>query len=262
MLLHNLQGMGLVLQKFHMTQLVYLVIADHLDAKEPGEILNVGFRRSHTADAAACKGNLGCGGELIDHVGIPGLTAQGDDIREGNKVTLKFMDAVSVVPDDGKIRGGGLQICETANGLVAEDNAVGIGILGNHPDHFYGGILHVFLNHVHIRPGRSHGDGNQLCTKELANLKMPVISGGGAEKFHRFFPAPGARTVKKAVGISTGHQVKHQVQRGDTADKNFLPPAPKNICPERPGAGKSCQFTVVPGINITVKTVIRRLYSV
>ena len=163
-----------------MAQLVDLVVGDHLHTENAGEVADIGLAGSHAGNAAAGEGDLGGGRKLIDHVRPSRLVAQGQDVRERDVVAFKLMDAIGVVPDDGKIRGGRLQMGKAADGLVGINDTVGVGIFGNRPDELDLGILHQLLHHVHIRAFGSHGNGNQLRAEELADLEMPVIAGGGA----------------------------------------------------------------------------------
>ena len=166
------------------------------------------------------------------------------------------MDAVGIVPNDGKVRGGGLQVGKPPDGLIGENDAVGIGELGDDPDHFHQRILHIFLHHIHIRAGGGHGDVDQFGAIEFANLEVTVIAGGGAEELDLFLPAPGPGAVKQTVGIGTGDDIAHHIQRGCAADKHILRLAGQNICPVAPGSGQTHQLAVVPGVNVAVKAIL------
>ena len=242
-----------------MAQLVDLVVGNHLDAENVGEILDVCLAGSHAADAAAGKGNLGSGSELIDHVGPTGLSAQGDNVGEGDIVAFKLMDAVSIVPDNGKVRSSRLQIGKALNGLLGENNAVRIGVLGHRPDHLDLGIFYIFLHQIHIRAGGGHGDGNQLRTVELANLEMPVIARSGAEELDFLLFAPGTGAVQQTMAECTGHHIKHHIQGCGAAYEHFRRLAAQYIGPVGPGAGNTCQLTIVPGVNTVVDTIFRCL---
>ena len=82
--LHDLQGVLLVLQILHVTQLVDLVVGDHLHTEDTGEVLDIGFACCHAGGAAAGEGDLGGGSELINHVGVACFGAQGDDVGEAS----------------------------------------------------------------------------------------------------------------------------------------------------------------------------------
>ena len=257
--LHDLQRVRLVLKKTHMAQLVDLVVGDHLHAENTGEVADIGLAGSHAGKAAAAEGDLGGGRKLIDHVRPPRLVAQGQDVRERDVVALEFVDAIGVVPDDGKVRGSGLQVGKAADGLVGVNNSVGVGVFGNRPYELDLGILHQLLHHVHVRTLGGHGDGNQLRAEELADLEMPVISGGGAEKFHLFLPAPWLGAVEQAVGVGTGHHVEHHIQGSRAADEHLIRLAAQHIRPISPGAGDTRQLAVIPGVHAVVEAVLRSL---
>ena len=257
--LHDFQGVRLVLQEPHMAQLVDLIVGDHLHTENAGEIADIGLAGSHAGNAAAGKGDLGGGRELVDHIRPSRLVAQGKDVRERDVVALEFVDAIGVVPDDGKVRGSGLQVGKAADGLVGINDTVGVGIFGNRPYELDLRVLHQLLHHVHIRAFGSHGDGNQLRAEELADLEMPVISGGGAEKFHLFLPAPWLGAVEQAVGVGTGHHVEHHIQGSRAADEHLIRLAAQHIRPVPPGTGNTRQFAVIPGVHAVVEAVLRGL---
>src|SRR5699024_4217836 len=79
-LLHQLQGVGLVLQVADVAELVDLVVADGLNAEQVRHIFDVVHAGGHDADAGAGEGHLGGGGVLKDHVRVSGLPAQADDV--------------------------------------------------------------------------------------------------------------------------------------------------------------------------------------
>ena len=257
--LHDLQRVRLVLKKTHMAQLVDLVVGDHLHTENAGEVADIGLAGSHAGNAAAGKGDLGGGCELIDHIRPSRLVAQREDIRERDIVALEFVDAIGVVPDDGKVRGSGLQVGKAADGLVGVNNSVGVGVFGNRPYELDLRVLHQLLHHVHVRTLGGHGNGNQLRAEELADLEMPIISGGGAEKFHLFLPAPWLGAVEQAVGIGTGHHVEHHIQGSRAADEHLIRLAAQHIRPVPPGTGNTRQFAVIPGVHAVVEAVLRSL---
>ena len=159
------------------------------------------------------------------------------------------MDAVGIVPHDGEIRSGRLQIGKPPDGFLTVDNAVGIGVFGHRPDELYLGILNKRFHQVHVRPLRGHGHGNQLGTKVLGDGEMPVIARSRAENLHFFLPAPGTGAVLQTVGIGPGDNIKHQIQTGHAAHKNIFGLAVQNLRPVPLGAGQTGQFTVIPGVH-------------
>ena len=232
-----------------MAQLIDLILGNHLNAEELAEVGNICRACRDAGNAAAGEGDLGGGGKLKNHVGSSGLFAQGQNVREGDIFPTELMDAVGIVPHDGEIRSGRLQIGKPPDGFLAVDNAVGIGVFGHRPDELYLGILDKRFHQVHIRPLRGHGHGNQLRTEVLGDGEMPVIARGRAENLHFFLPAPGTGAVLQAVGVGPGDNIKHQIQAGHAAHKNIFGLAVQNLRPVPLGAGQTGQFTVIPGVH-------------
>ena len=166
------------------------------------------------------------------------------------------MHTIGIVPDDGEVGSGGLQIGKAADGLIAEDDAVRITILGHHPDHLHLGILDVLLHHVHVRAGGGHGDVDQFGTIEFTDLEVTVVAGSGAEELNLFLLAPGSGAVEQTVGVGTGDDVTHHIQGGGTAHENLRGLAVQHIGPVGTGRGQAGQLTVVPGVDVSIEAVI------
>ena len=108
MLFHELERVGLVLQKAHMAQGIDLVIGDGLDADELLQIRLIILARGHDGEARAGERDLGCGGKFVDHAVVARLAAERQDVPEGDEFAVKLVDAVGVVPHEGKVGRGGL----------------------------------------------------------------------------------------------------------------------------------------------------------
>ena len=250
--------MGLVLQKQHLALLVDLVEADGLDVDELLHVGHVVLRAGKAGDAGAGLGDLGGGEELKDHVGISVLSAQGQHVGEGDKVTLELMDAVGVVPHDQEVGSGGLQGGHAADDPVREDDALGVGELGHAPDALHGGVLDRLLHGVHIGAFIGHGDGDQLKAEGLGDLEMAVIAGDGAQPLDSLLLAPGAGAAQQAVGIGLTNGVVHQLQAGISAHKHLLRTAAQDLRKKTAGSGDTGQFAIGPHID-AVSDVIGRV---
>jgi hypothetical protein len=84
---------------------------------------------------------------------------------------------------------------------------------------------------------------------------MAVITGSGAEELDLFFLAPGTGRVQQTVGVGTGNDVAHHVQRSGAANKDLACLTTQNICPVSTGGGQTGQFTVVTGVNVAVEAI-------
>ena len=108
-LFHELERVGLVLEIAHVAQGIDLVVGDGLDADELLQIHLIGLARGHDGEARAGQRHLRRGGKFVDHIGIARLAAECQDVPEGDEVAVKLVDAVGIVPHEGKIGRGGLQ---------------------------------------------------------------------------------------------------------------------------------------------------------
>ena len=257
MLLHQLQGVRLVLEIADVAELVDLVIADALIGHEAYHVLDVVHAGCHHGHARAGEGHLGGGGELEDHIRAAGLAAEGEHVREGDVVPLELMDAVGVVPHDHEVRGGGLQAGNAVDGLGAVDDALGVGILGHAPDTLDSGVLDGLLHRVHVRAGGRHGDGDQLHAEGLGHIEVAVIAGGGAQKFHRIQLAPGLLAVEQTVGEGLGNGVIHQGETGVAADEALLRFTAQDFSKELFRAGQTGELAIVAHVKARLHAVLR-----
>ena len=248
MTLHQLQGMLLILQILHMTQLVDLIVGNGLNTDVLQMILDILLGGCQHGNTGTGEGDLGGGSKLIDHVGSAGFGTQGDNIPERLKLAVKLVDAVSVVPHDGKIGSRRLQIGKTIHGFVGVGVALGIGIFGHAPNTLDQRILHQLLHHIHIGAKGGHGHGDQLIAKILGDAEMAVVSGAGAQELDTLLLAPGTLAVLEAIGMSPGDQIVHEAQAGVATNEGLLNLTAKHIGPVFPAQLQTCQITVVSGI--------------
>ena len=240
-----------------MAELVDLVIADGLVGHEAHHMLDVVHTGGHDGDARAGEGHLGGGGVLEDHVRIPRLTAEGEDVREGHIVPLKLVDAVGVIPHDHEVGGGRLQAGDAVDGFRAVNDPLRVGVLGDAPDALYGRVLDSGLHRVHVGAGCGHGNGNQLHAEGFGHVKMPVITRGRAQEFYRVQLAPGLLAVEQAVGVRLSDGVVHQGQAGVAADKALLGPATQNLREILLRAGQAGELAVVADVETRLHAVLR-----
>ena len=261
MLFHELERVGLVLEIAHVAQGIDLVVGDGLDADELLQVGLVGLARGHDGEARAGQRHLRRGGEFVDHIGIARLAAECQDVPEGDEVAVKLVDAVGIVPHEGKIGRGGLQSRNARDGLVGIDDAVGVRILRHAPHALDSRILDSFFDQIHIRAGRGHGDGDELKAEGLGDLEMAVIAGGGAEPLDGIEPAPRLFRACKAVRIALADQIVHERQRGVAADEALLRPAAEHVRPEFLRFLEARQLAVVAGVDAVRDAVFRGLQN-
>ena len=257
MLLHQLQGVGLVFQEADLAQLVQLVTADHLGAHQLGQILGVVHAGRHHRHARPGQGDFGCGGKLIHQVGISLLGAQLQNIGEGHIIPPDLVDAVSVVPDHREVGGGGLQPGDAADHLVRVDIAVRIGVFGDAPDTFHLGVSGQLLHLVHIGAALAAPDGDQLDAEGLGDPEVPVVARHRAQELHLLLLGPGPFAVEQAVAPGLGNQVIHHVQAGTAPHKALLGGHVQQLRPVPPGAGHTGQLAVIPGVYPVRHAVIK-----
>ena len=212
-----------------MPQLVGLVITDGLHRQQLAHIVQILRAGSHYRHACARQGDLGGRGELKHTVRMTGSGAHAQHIREGDKVAVKLVDTVSVIPHQQKIGCGRFHGGDAADGLITVNDAVGVGILGNAPHALDRRVLDQLLHHVHIRAGGQHGDGDHGHAEGLGDLEVPVIAGCGAQPLHFVQLAPRLLAVQQAVGIGLSNGVVHQLQAGIAADKHVFGLRAQNV---------------------------------
>ena len=257
MLLHQGQGVGLVLQEQNVAQLVDLVEADGLDVDELGEVGDVVGAGCHDAHAGTGEGDLAGGGELVDHVGIAVLRAQADDVGEFHIVAVELVDAVGVVPHEHKVGGGGLHLRQTVDGRGGVDHAFGVGVLGDIPHTLDGGVLDEGLYLIHVGAVGGHGDGDHLYAEALGDLEVAVIAGNGADPLDLVQLAPGLFAVEQTVGESLGYGVVHQLQAGVAAHEHLLRLAAQNVGKQPSGRGNTRHLAVVADVDAVGDEILR-----
>ena len=255
--LHQGQGMCLILQILHVAQLVDLVIADGLNIDQRHQIGQISLAGSHDRHTRTGEGNLAGGGELIHHIGIAVFGAEGKNVVEGNKLTIKFMDAVGVIPHEHEVRSRRLHGSNAADGLIGINNAIGVGVLRHIPHSLYSGVLNKLLHHVHIRSIFRHRNSNELRTKGLGHLKVTVVAGSWAQPLYLFQLAPGLLGVEQAMGICLGNGVIHQLQAGVAAYKALLRLAAQNLRKQGLSGGQTVHIAVVTAVDAVGDKVLR-----
>ena len=90
--------------EFFGAELIDLIIGDHLHTEQLGEMIDIRLRSRHHRNAAACKSDLGCRSEFINHIRIAGLFTHTDNIRERHIFTTEFVNTVSIIPHNSEIR--------------------------------------------------------------------------------------------------------------------------------------------------------------
>ena len=255
MALHQSQNTGLVLEITHVTELVDLVIADGLVGQQALVVLLIVPAGGHDGHACTGEGDLRCGGEFIDHIGVALLPAEGQNVTEGDKFAVDLVDAVGVVPHEGKVRRGGTESGDSIHHGIAVDDALRVGILGDAPHTLDRRVPDRFFHRIHIGAVSRHGNGNHFHAKGGTNLEMPVIAGGRTEEFHSLFLAPGTIGMKQSMGIGLGDQVVHQVQAGVAADEDLLRIGAEKIGKQTLGRRDTGQLAVIAHVNAAVHAV-------
>ena len=256
MLFHEFERVGLVLEIAHVAQGIDLVVGDGLDADELLQVGLVGLARGHDGEARAGQRHLRRGGEFVDHIGIARLAAECQDVPEGDEVAVKLVDAVGIVPHEGKIGRGGLQSRNARDGLVGIDDAVGVRILRHAPHALDSRILDSFFDQIHIRAGRGHGDGDELKAETLGHLEMAVVAGSGAEPFDALFLAPRLFAVQQAVGVGLGDRVVHELEARIAAGEDLRGLAAEDIGEQLTRALKTLELAVVAGVHAAVHALL------
>ena len=259
MALHKLEHMGLVLQEADVAQLVDLVIADGLRAEQTGEVLQVRLGRRHDGHARTGEGDLGRRSKFIDHVGVPGLAAQREHVTEGNELAVDLVQAVGVVPHQGKVRRGGAQGGQPVNDGVGIDDTLRIGVFRHAPDALDGRVAHGGLDGVHVRAVRRHGNGDKLHAERLRHAEMAVIARCGAQEADDGLLRPRARRVQQAMRPGLGDEVIHEVQAGTAADEDLRGRHAQQLGKQALGRGNAGQLAIVAHVERAVEAVLRRL---
>ena len=148
---------------------------------------------------------------------------------------------------------------DAVDGLVGVDDAVGVGVFRHAPHTLDRRVLHKLLDHVHVRTGRGHGDGDKLKAERLRDLKVAVIAGGRAEPFDGVELAPRRSRVQKPVRICLGDGVVHERERRVAADETLLRLAAEDVRPQRLCRRQTRELAVVAGVDAVHLTVLRGL---
>ena len=256
MLLHQFQGVGLVLEEPYQAQLVELITADHLGIHQLAQVLDVGLAGGHHCHARTGQRDLRGRSKLKDQVRAASRSAQLQNIREGHIVAANLMDTVGVVPDDHEVGSSGLEGGDAVDDLFGVNKAVGIGVFRNAPDALHLGIGGQTLHLIHIGAVAVTFHGDQFDAKGLGHPEMAVIAGNRAQELYLLFLRPRPLTVKQTVGPGFGNQVIHHVQAGVAAHKTLLRRYIQHLCPIASGAGHTGQFAIVSGVHSVHHTVI------
>ena len=183
MLCHVGQHALLVLQEADMAQLVHLIVADDHDREALADVLHHSFAAGQGGNTCARERDLAGGSKHENTILMAVLLTLIEQDRCLDDLIGQVVDDISLVPENFKVRSGGLHSGKTLNGLIAVDIAIGIGVLGHTPDTLDGIILcHQFFDHIHIRTRGAHGDVNHLKAELLGDGKVAVIARHRAEE--------------------------------------------------------------------------------
>ena len=240
-----------------MAQRVDLVIGNGLDADELLQIRLIFLARGHDGEARTGERDLGRGGKFIDHAVVAGLAAECQDILEGNKFAVKLMDAVGVIPHEGKVGRGGLQSRDARDRLVGIDDAVGVGVFRHAPHALDSRVLDRFFDLVHVGAGGGHGNCNEFKAERFGDFKMAVVAGRRAEPLDGIQPAPRLFRACKTVRIALADQIVHERQRRVAADEALFALAAEHIRPVFLCFLEAGQFAVVAGVDAAGNAVLR-----
>ena len=249
---HQLQRVCLVAQVADVAELVDLVIADGLDGNQALQIFLIFDRRRHDRHARAGEGDLRGRGEFVDHVGVSGLAAEGQNVAERDKIAENFVDTVRVIPHQREIGRGGTERGDAVDRAVGVDDAVGVGVLRHTPHPLDGGVADGRLDRIHVRPLGGHGDGDQLRAEGFRNAEMAVVAGRGTEKFHDRLLRPRAHGMAQAVGVGLGDEVVHERQAGVAADEYFLRLRTEQLGKQALRRRQTADLAVVPRVDPVV----------
>ena len=249
MLGHMLQHAVLVLQEADMAQLVHLVIADDHDREAPADISQRFFTACQGRNTSAGEGDLAGRGEHENAVLGAILLAFIQQHRGLDDFIGQVVNNVSFVPENLEIRGSGLHGCKAADGFIAVDIAIGVGVLRYAPDALDGVVFgNQLFHHIHIGAVRRHGDRDQLKAKLLGDFEMAVIAGGRAEELAVLHLGPRAGGFREAKGMTYADKVVHQLQAGVAAHKNLAGLNAHHIAKQGAGFFQTFQVAIIAGI--------------
>ena len=165
------------------------------------------------------------------------------------------MDAVGIVPHEQKVRRGGLHLRDALNGLVGVDDAVGVGILRHVPHTLDARVLDEIFDDIHVGAVFGHGNGDELKAEALGHLEVAVVAGRGAEPLDALFLTPRPFAVQKAVRVSLGNRVIHELKARVAAGEDLRGLAAEDLGEQRAGALKALELAVVAGVHAVVDAV-------
>ena len=240
-----------------MAQGIDLVIGNGLDADELLQIRLIILARGHDGEARTGERDFGRGSKLIDHAVVSRLAAERQDVPEGDELAVKLVDAVGVVPHEGKIGRRGLQCRDARDRLVGIDDAVGVGVFRHAPHTLDRRVLHGLLDLVHIGADRGHGNCNEFKAERFGDFKMAVVAGRRAEPLDGIQPAPRLFRACKAVRIALADQIVHERQRRVAADEALLRFAAEYVRPVFLRFFEAGKLAVVAGVDAAGNAVLR-----
>ena len=234
----------------NVAQLVYFIVTNGLVGKLFLNIFHIVMGSGNGGNARAGETDFRGGSKFIHHIGIACFFAF---IQNFNKfilnIIIQMMNAVSVIPENSKIFGGGFEPSKTANHFIRIGVTGGVGIFGNTPNPLNGFIFcHQLFNHIHIGAVFMHGNVNHFNAEILGNGKMTVVPGNGAQEFHFIQFAPGG-AAHNPVGHGAGNGIVHHVKGRVAVNNNVIHRNFHHIPNECLGFGNAVQNPVVAAIG-------------
>ena len=132
----------------------HLIVTDGLDTHGFEDLFAVVLACGNHGDTRTREGDFGGRAEENRHILVSCFLAGVHDIEQLVGCIGYVMDAICVIPHDGKVRSRRLQCCHAGDRLVGVDDTIGIGILGNTPNTLYCRVFDIFLYKIHIRSFR------------------------------------------------------------------------------------------------------------
>ena len=169
-------------------------------------------------------------------------------VEHGN-VFVDVVDAVGVVPEDAEVLCCGLHGCQGFNSFVRIAAAQGIRVLGHAPDAFHGLVLYEFADLIHVRTPLRERHRDHLDAQGLADRKMSVITGNGAEEFDLIVPAPGLFGSENAQQHGSRHAVEHEGEGGRSYDDGLFGSDAHQFAEQLSRFLQPQQLTVVAGVG-------------
>ncbi len=249
MLLHVGFHVLVIAKEANVHQLADFIVADGLVGKLVHHIADVPPGGGHRRQTRPGEGDFGGGAENKDHVLLPLLLQEGEEIQQLVPLLVEVVDGVGVVPKDAEIPGGGPEPGEPPHHPVGIGDAGGIGILGNAPDALYRRVLHQLLHLVHIRALRGHVHIHHPDAEMLGDGEVPVVPRHRAEEFDLRLLAPGLIRAVHPGKKGPGHAVVHHVEAGIASHDNLVLLHPQHIRQELSYLRQAVQKTVVAAVD-------------